>query len=141
MTPEEKAALDWLDCAEIGGPACRDEDERARTAIKALLARPVLPQEPSAEALRVMRVKCEAEGFSPDHTAYQCYRALYAHLTAPKTKEVEVWFFEWDYRGVPGGHHEYSCPEACLRHLKSTLPLEHYGNRRVTGPHKQKVPA
>lgn len=87
MTNEEKAALEWLE----NGLKCWNPATKAKGAtLKAMLARPTLPEEPDPDALRAMR------DASRDFNAYEfpgtyahcAYRALYAHLTKPKTKTV-----------------------------------------------------
>lgn len=91
MTDEQKAALAWLDKCIVLTPGnyveVTDIVTVART-LKAMLAEPRLPKEPSIELLDAM----EAASYAPVSTtmmtlgwdkARQIYSALYAHLTAP----------------------------------------------------------
>lgn len=77
MTAEQKAALKWLDhWAEPSATHAR--------ALKAMLAEPRLPKEPSEEALQAMRNSNDRVN------AFSMYRALYAHLTAPRDQLEEI---------------------------------------------------
>lgn len=91
MTAEEKAALDWLETWAFGTLGDGPNVKHART-LKRLLARPVLPEEPSEEALKAIYGGVWREsgmGLGKQDTT-AAYRALYAHLTAPP-KPVAVW--------------------------------------------------
>jgi hypothetical protein len=91
MTPEEKAALEWLDRAILAqncGRPWRFPLEDLRT-LKSMLARPVLPEELDDDACRVLFDAWPIE-YSGVGQARHAYRALRAHLTKPATKEVEV---------------------------------------------------
>lgn len=126
MTDAEKAALKWLE--EMAAIPMGYVPVHART-LKALLAQPRLPAEPTAGMLRAM--------FGSGHvTDRDIYRALYAELTAPKTKTVEVWHVEYVLRGVPQIR---VCGDE--RTAKGyLLPHEDFQCIRVTGPHKHEVP-
>jgi hypothetical protein len=133
MTHEEKAALEFLD-------GCAGPWKEHIATLKAMLARPVLPEIPTQAALYAMG-QAWLDGKPNEDCWPYVYRALYAHLTAPKTKEVEVWRFEWAYDGVAGCFQAHDTAEAALADLKGSLGNKHYSDRRVTGPHKQTVPA
>ncbi len=133
MTDEQKAALEWLVavCPEYDCEAARHV-----RAIKAMLAEPRLPAEPTAEMLTAMYDGWAEE---PVLTWRAAYRALYAHLTTPKTKTVEVWHVEFAASGNPvcyvyltkgDADDEANALTACAAHTCI----------HVTGPHKQEVP-
>lgn len=100
-TEAERKAMEWLDKvwgAHPAGPA----PNYAGT-IKRMLSRPVLPEEPSDELIEAMVAGflwpsgiVETSLNRPRLAAYReqmrkVYRHQHAHLTAPKTKEVEVY--------------------------------------------------
>jgi len=76
-------ALEWLN-GYAAGEMVPPSREAART-LKAMLARPVLPETPPADAFEAMRAQVPGRGAA---TTQIIYDALYAHLTAPKTKTV-----------------------------------------------------
>jgi hypothetical protein len=85
MTDDERKAMEWLDLFTPGGT---EAHPHART-LKAMLSRPVLPEDPTPGELgaigEVLRGHIYADR---NRVAYEAYRALYAHLSAPKTKTV-----------------------------------------------------
>lgn len=83
MTEAERKALEWIDKACTWSEST-DSANRNRATLKAMLARPVLPEELSDEMLDVLLNT--AMRFSDQRAEYRrAYRALYAHLTKPKT--------------------------------------------------------
>jgi hypothetical protein len=140
MTDAEKAALKWLDKVIDGNRGAwgvNDERTRAPCAIKAMLAAPRLPAEPTKEAIKAMY-----EGY---WTWDGSYRALYAHLTKPNTKTVEVWrvecaqfmpsFPKW-YPIVCTYDTEQEARDIAVEYEKAGV----WRFIRVTGPHLQEVP-
>ncbi len=108
--------------------------------IKAMLARPVMPEEPTQEVADLMWRAATNCGQSGTLYMLAAYRALYAHLTRPKTKEVEVWHVEY----------ANTLQMAALALRDNKILADDEANRlhcmgmtciRVTGPHKQTVPA
>lgn len=147
-TPEEKAALEWLDDWGRAYPSFAGNSART---IKAMLSRPTLPEEPTPEAIaKILQatwgVRMEGSQNAKDIAA-DVYRALYAHLTAPKTKEVEVWHVEYAFRSSEDAWD----PARAGPYLTQTEAEEiaaikrdsggHCACIRVTGPHKQTIPA
>lgn len=116
---------------------------------KAALAEPRLPKVPSREAIEAMR----RQWLGPNHfvTADEglaaVYRALRAHLLAeqskPATKTVEVWRVEYTFQREPRIQQFDTQQEASYKADCLTLgdPNSHHACIRVTGPHKQEVPA
>ncbi len=106
----------------------------------------LMPEEPTPEILHAMHL-----GYNHTHgSGYErmagVYRALYAHLTAPKTKEVEVWRIEyvWKPRGVGPWEPtvaQYATEEMARSHGHGLGLGDNAACIRVTGPHKQMVPA
>ena len=95
MTDEEREALAWLDQTTAGFTSAEGVNHAHRATLKAMLARPVLPEEPTREIVVLMHAAVNYEVYG-DKMA-DAYRALYAHLTAPRTKTVwEVVAFEAD---------------------------------------------
>ncbi len=89
MTDDERKAVEWLENWEQHGVRMQADWKHART-IKAMLARPVMPEEPTPEMVSLIRENIQScVGWNVG--SVRAYRALYAHLTRPKTKEVEVW--------------------------------------------------
>ena len=92
MSEKERSALSALDDlidykAKHWGS---DHEEAAHwLTIKEMLARPILPEEPSEDAIREMQ-RAFREHLTVTGSMEAAYRALYAHLTAPRTKEVEL---------------------------------------------------
>jgi hypothetical protein len=83
MTDAENAALEWLDWCLAPGNCTPTVVAHADT-LKVMLARPVLPEEPDKDVLKLMSHyvgMVDAEHF---------YRRLLSTLTAPRTKEVEI---------------------------------------------------
>lgn len=134
---EERAVRLWLEGFAL---ATKPGAHFASVALR-LLARPVMPEEPGEDLARVIynrtsltMPKCE-----------NLWRALYAHLSRPKTKEVEVevWVI------VAGQHVVCSSPnEGDMQSLAdawNAMP-GYQGRYRVVKlmaprPHKQTVPA
>ncbi len=81
MNNAEKAALEWLDEAGNGHETYQT-NLRYRAIIKAMLAEPRLPAEPSKLALTVMALEIGSAGSTVTWvaTAREIYRALYIHL-------------------------------------------------------------
>ncbi len=100
MTDDERKAIEWLDEAlNAAGPTKSDplgqrspfvlpSKNELRT-LKAMLARPVMPEEPSTDALAAMQSAVRERPMYSDPTL-PAYRALYAHLSKPKTKTVWI---------------------------------------------------
>ncbi len=94
MTDAEREALEWLDFEAHDAWAGKlDSCQHART-LKAMLSRPVMPdigdQKVLQELVRVVKAGWEREDIrdliGPTSVAAISIRALYAHLTKPKTK-------------------------------------------------------
>jgi hypothetical protein len=81
---DEREAMEWLE-ARVDGE--RMSAYAPATTIKSMLARPVLPREPSAAALKAMYDSYAGACMCGGDPIKGAYRALYAHLTAPRTKE------------------------------------------------------
>src|SRR5688572_2953479 len=93
MTDAERKAMEWLDNRlKIAVQDPYMSLDVART-LKDMLARPVLPEEPSIEAL--IHMDNAIAGPTQYDNMRAAYRALRAHLSAPKTKEVEYWLVEY----------------------------------------------
>lgn len=92
----EREAREWVTAL---GPGINDPLGQRVETIKAMLARPTLPEEPSDETTTAIVAALWSETIAaardlvPRQTARKLYRALYAHLTAPKTKTV--WRVSW----------------------------------------------
>jgi hypothetical protein len=143
----EQEVLVWLDSV-IGDPNAYEHAKEAAIAARAMLARPVLPEKADPEALRAMANK--HRGVLYLYQWEEAYAALYAHLTAPKTKEVEVWHCESAVRLEGRGwsphisaHDTKQAAEesAAILANGSKPPEREFTCIRVTGPHKQTVPA
>jgi hypothetical protein len=122
---EQRTAMEWLD-GYVKGELVHLNREAAAT-LKDMLERPVLPEASNGDPDYEDAVLAVMHGANlNDITARSAYRALYAHLSAPKTKEVEV--ESWQvidgkgcFRGVPPAdeeaagrrrdHLERACPE------------------------------
>lgn len=87
---DEKAAMAWLD-SFIRLNDGLSHNWFART-LKRMLAEPRLPKEPTPEMLLTM-----ATGWKDDYRG--AYRALYAHLTAPKPLIVRMTWGAQGFRG------------------------------------------
>lgn len=93
---EEKIALAWLDDMSITESRLDiypDECRAAARTLKAMLARPVMPESPALVALHAMADACAVYVHDPIPVMHNIYRALYAHLSKPKTKT------EWQVTG------------------------------------------
>jgi hypothetical protein len=142
MAEDERNVLKWLD------DLAKDYPHWVGV-LKTMLSRPVLPKDLTDEDLMVVkRAVHEAAGISEygPPTAEQArlyragHRALVAHLTAPKTKEVEVWRVEFaGGNGLP--YIDQRMGEETARELAHQRIREGASMVRVTGPHKQTVPA
>ena len=142
MTEDERKAVEWLD----------DLSEKwslahART-IKSMLARPVLPEEPSLDALVAIGRGGLASPGAPWEASV--YRALYAHLSRSATKEVERWHVEYaQFLVVDGttGRRDWCAQvqgfDTEAEAQRKAVDVAHCEATciRVTGPHKQTVPA
>ncbi len=116
---------------------CKDKRGRCMTEQDRKDAR--MPEEPTAEMRDV--IAAEVRRFIREHSpcvGLDIYRALYAHLSKPKTKEVEVWRVEWADGDNQPRVSQFPC-KGGADDWASRLPSEACG--RVTGPHKQTVPA
>src|SRR5688572_3932311 len=94
-TDAERKAMETLDRAILAQNCGRSwifPLDELRT-LKDMLARPVLPEEPSIEAL--IHMDNAIAGPTQYGNMRAAYRALRAHLSAPKTKEVEYWLVEY----------------------------------------------
>lgn len=136
MTDEEREAMGWL---ESYAALDRTNVGRFAATLKAMLARPVMPEEPSQEIVTLMFEAWRKNGMCA------AYYALYAHLSAPKTKEVEVWRVEYAEASpdgyIPGceTHDSAADAESAARNFRMSIPA--YECVHVTGPHLQTVPA
>lgn len=146
MTDKERQeAMEWLD-RHIAHPAFAGP--YART-LKAMLAEPRLPEEPSdASLIAIEAILEKAMPLDPDVRYHEpraraCYRALYAHLTKPATKTVQVWRVEFSRNWNPeiknfrSERDAHAFVEALEREPKGPT----FSCIRVTGPHEQEVPA
>lgn len=84
-TPEQVAALEWLEDAESPGYSIAGRDKH-RATIKAMLAAPRLPPDPTPEIEQVMWKASQSvqtkPGWDPGRGRMRAaYHALYAHLT------------------------------------------------------------
>jgi hypothetical protein len=103
---QEKCALVWL----AGQTA---ECEHA-SVIQSMLAEPRLPAEPDEGHILAM-MAAYPRSHTPREVAYDGYRALYAHLTKPKTKTV------WDVRYGEGGWSRYYTRAEALENVERRL--------------------
>lgn len=109
-----------------------------------MLSQPRLPEEPSAEIIGALRDTWAPDSTISDGSLRLIYRALYAHLTKPDTKEVEVFRLEWARRcgdGWDAQCSQHSTREAAEEWAKSLSGVRHIACISVTGPHRQRVPA
>lgn len=98
MTDDEKTAVAWLDQFT----ATEGWAYQVRT-LKRMLARPVMPEEPTPEIVETLTRWWNRDGYgwlAREEFAIGTYRALRDHITAPKTKEVEV--ESWGVFGADG---------------------------------------
>lgn len=149
MTDDQKDALAWLEGIAAAAAPWGPSAARHARALKLMLAEPRLPAEPTDEALSAMlRTYNGAPDFQGwDRKWVAVFRALYAHLTKPKT--VEVWRVEYATKWTeddgtvwrPAGQ-TFPEREDADREAVRLSGNPHY-NRciRVTGPHKQEIPA
>ncbi len=141
MTEQDrKEALAWLDDWATSRSAAAAQSART---LKAMLAEPRMPEEPSEELIRVMRdggQLGETYELVSNAMMRHAYRALHAHLSKLATKEVDVWRIE--YASCPDGPVTDTCQTAAEAHEQAEY-LRKCGQLciRVTGPHKQTVPA
>jgi len=134
---EERDAMAWLDQAFLW--AERNEKDFPisgphKTTLRRLLARPVLPEEPTPEILCRMRNCWSAAARSGLNAAAEAYRGLRAELTKPATREV--WEVTWSpSHDTLGGTHQYdSLADACRAVLSDS-------RRTVTKIEPKKVSA
>lgn len=106
-------------------------------------ARLTLPKSPPDDLLSEMM---RAYNGAPDYCGWDTkwaavYRALYAHLAKPKTKEVEVWHIE--FAGAAMGNPYIELAESADEAERQAAKRRYEGATciRVTGPHKQTIPA
>lgn len=142
MTPAERAALGWLDeCALLS----HGQERHART-IKAMLARPCMPEEATPEIRGLMvdahrRISLTLHGAGMN----AAYRALYAHLSKPPTHTMQVWLVHYA-RQNPAGRWEprvtdyesEDAANAAADYLRQSP--ERHAHVRVSGPHAQEIP-
>lgn len=119
-----------------------DAPKHVRT-LQRLLAEPRLPHSPTNAMLYAMG--SAAYGEHAPGPMGDAYRALYAHLTKPATKTVEVWRVEWAVKIGEEWHAQHrgepSRAEAERYAEKVREPGSPVACIHVTGPHKQEVPA
>lgn len=137
MTEDEREALQYLarQASRAGG---------LYIVLQKMLARPVMPEEPSEEMATALRVGWYSfPGGSKGADWKAAYRALYAHLTAPKTTIIEVWRVEYCAGRAPMCEAAQSRSEAEARAERRRREADEMDWRciRVTGPHWQEVPA
>lgn len=82
---DEQEALAWLKRVALCGSFA--DGPAAATALR-LLARPVLPAEPTPHAMDAMRQAWHSAPGDSWAILAEMYRALYAELTKPRTKTV-----------------------------------------------------
>lgn len=151
-TDQEAKALTWLDeFARCGGKFGGGHREHART-LKDMVMRtgwpdrmqpgPVMPEEPSNDALHIIR-HCRVGLTFQD--ARVIYGSLYRHLIRPKTKTVEVWmvWFSMPWAAPSTGY--YADREGCDSLADAKARAQDLTRRgaqfvSVTGPHRQEVP-
>ncbi len=146
MTESERKAVEWLDqFTATAGWAYQ-----VRT-LKSMLARPVMPEPESKEwkELRYELSQClPPRGTSNESAAGSILYTIRDELARPPTKEVEVWHSEWVNRTSREDQLRvavWRTKEDAERDAENirTNPRNE-GNWvciRVTGPHKQTVPA
>lgn len=138
----EKAVLEWLGRKlEAASAECSDHDFFNIKAIQRLLAEPRLPAEPTRETRDVLATAFRrALHGNSLCIGLDIYRALYAHLTKPATKEVEVWRVE--YATAQSGPHCLTfTTEGDARRQAESMRGGIAHCIHVTGPHKQEVPS
>ncbi len=89
------------------------------------------------EAIKWARHTRQVLGCDNPNAATMALLADAAESTLPKTKMVEVWHVEYCFSGRPLVA-VYTTEEMARAH---ELPHKSYACIRVTGPHKQEVPA
>jgi hypothetical protein len=148
MTQEEREAVEWVRAIKNSTRPGSDAERHAATAIR-MLSRPALPEEPSEAALNAMMaaiVVPTAPWDKPGAAYPKMYRALYAHLTKPRTKEATVWRVEWAFKDPHTG-----CWRPAGRNEATEVEANKYAQRlrdgaisvaciSVTGPHLQSIP-
>lgn len=143
MSDAEREALAWLDRYITSG--CSYEEGHATT-LKAMLSEPRLPKthEIGESAFVAMFHAAHKHGAGLSGSGMrEAYRALYAHLTAPKTKEVEVWHVEFFNisNSIVGVKAHTNLADAEVHAASYRSMPSSFSCIRVTGPHKQTVPA
>lgn len=139
MTQDERAAMEWLEGFQhyAGTPG----DAHARV-IRAMLARPVMPEEAPEDAKAAM-----FEAYRAERNMGAIYRALRAHLSSPPapTKTVNVFHVEYEWSVDFGqtwqlGIELYTSEEAARRFVCAPRRgAVQYRDARVTGPHARVV--
>jgi len=143
MTDDERKATEWLDGVAATRSSSYAEQDNASYAatLKSMLARPVLPEEHDNDAILVMFDAALKSSAGISNTSMiAAYRALYAHLSAPRTKEMEVWRVEYV---SCDGYPKINTKDCKVLADDEADRLRVIGCQciRVTGPHKQQVPA
>lgn len=97
---EERKAVEWLrSTVPLHGPVVNGYS----ATLLRMLARPVMPEEPTTHALLVMDLSAPGESQFSRTISERMYRALYAHLSRTKTKTV--WRVTWS--GIETASHAY----------------------------------
>lgn len=131
-----REAMEWL--ARFSPPGLTGG--HART-IQALLAEPRMPAEPTAEAVRTLYRAWQ----DAPHAFDLAYRALYAHLSKPATRTVEV--YEVRFALHKGGgrwfatNYTYSSRETCEEFQRAHEADHNYSCWSIVGPITREVPA
>lgn len=144
---DEKRALEWLENAEC---VCYpDEDDlKHRATLKAMLAEPRMPHPDSLTPKQLNAMGRAATLRTSVDGMRAAYRLLYDEVIAPpapKTREVDVWHVEafrhQDDMPTISLHTSQSGADATAFNLRDQPKPRHFSCVRVTGPHKQTVPA
>ncbi len=148
MTPEQVEAIEWLKraivYAEHDKGDCRISDPH-RATIRAMLAEPRMPEKPTEEMMMILWRAFNSRAQYQGTAAMNAYNALRAELLKPKTKEVEGYRVEYSKRfggkWFPQIMDVLYCDESAARMVAQHLTDQGLLCIRVTGPHKQEVPA
>lgn len=138
MTPDQKAAIEWLEQAARRAGLAHD------CTLMAMLAEPRMPAAPSYNDTVAVLALCDTAVTGTDlHHVRDVWLAIHEYLTKPATKTVQVWRVEGAVRGaerwIPGCCVYATEAEARRRALE--CELAGWSCIRVTGPHEQEVPA
>lgn len=141
MTDDEKAAMDWLDHLIKDLTPGNSIVRHART-IKAMLAEPRLPKEPTRDMIDVITV---ADGIDAPGWQKEIYRALYDHLSKPATRSVQVWHVLYSFKSAAGTWVPlcavYTSEGSARRWADWSRAQPDHDCVTVTGPHNQETPA